>query len=82
MAAWYLLIIASVGMVLVIVTLNFFKLRTVNYNLRGSGTKLQQNIFNSKWHLLCNYSQPPYHPGIPSSARNSGSYSVKCLRSI
>ena len=30
---------------------DFFKLRTVNYNLGGSGTKLEQNSFYSKWHL-------------------------------
>ena len=27
----------------------FFKLRTVRYNLRGSGTKLEQLPFKTKW---------------------------------
>ena len=30
---------------------DFFKLRTVNYNLRGSGSKLEQSSFHSKWRL-------------------------------
>lgn len=30
---------------------DFFKRRIVNSYLRGSGTKLEQNYFNSKWRL-------------------------------
>ena len=36
---------------MVLVTLKILNLRTVNYNLRGSGTKLEKNSFYSKWHL-------------------------------
>ena len=50
----------------------FFKLRTVKYNLRGSDTKLEQDPFNSNWRLnsFVNISSHLWNT-LPANARNA-----------